>query len=50
MNQTLTIEQIISTIKQMPQKDRRIMLSVLANSEEQELAKALGPATTNTLP
>ena len=37
MNQTLTIEQIISAIKQMPQKDRRIILSALANSEDVEI-------------
>ena len=37
MNQTLTIEQIISAIKQMPQKDRRIILSALANSEDADI-------------
>ncbi len=37
MNQTLTIEQIISTIKQMPQEDRRIILSALANSEDADI-------------
>ena len=37
MNQTLTIEQIISAIKQMPQKDRRIILSALANSKDADI-------------
>ena len=37
MNQTLTIEQIISAIKQMPQEDRRIILSALANSEDADI-------------
>ena len=37
MNQTLTIEQIISAIKQMPQKDRRIILSALANSKDTDI-------------
>lgn len=37
MNQTLTIEQIISAIKQMPQEDRRIILSVLVNSKDADI-------------
>lgn len=37
MNQTLTIEQIISAIKQMPQEDRRIILSALTDSEDADI-------------
>ena len=37
MNQTLTIEQIISAIKQMPQEDRRTILSALVNSEDADI-------------
>ena len=37
MNQTLTIEQIISAIKQMPQEDKRIILSALVNSEDADI-------------
>ena len=37
MNQTLTIEQIISAIKQMPQKDRRIIIAALANSKDADI-------------
>ena len=37
MNQTLTVEQIISAIKQMPQEDRRVILSALANSENADI-------------
>ena len=37
MNQTLTIEQIISAIKQMPQEDKRIILAVLVNSEDADI-------------
>ena len=45
MNQTLTIEQIISTIKQMPQKDRRIILSALANTEDADIEVSVRDAT-----
>ena len=37
MNQTLTIEQIISAIKQMPQEDKRIILAALVNSEDADI-------------
>lgn len=37
MNQILTVEQIISAIKQMPQEDRRVILSALANSENADI-------------
>lgn len=37
MNQTLTIEQIISAIKQMPQEDKRIILAALVNSENADI-------------
>ena len=37
MNQTLTIEQIISAIKQMPQEDKRIILAALVNSEDEDI-------------
>ena len=45
MNQTLTIEQIISTMKQMPQKDRRIILSALANTEDADIEVSVRDAT-----
>ena len=45
MNQTLTIEQIISAIKQMPQKDRRIILSALANTEDADIKVSVRDAT-----
>ena len=45
MNQTLTIEQIISAIKQMPQKDRRIILSALANTEDADIEVSVRDAT-----
>jgi len=37
MNQTLTIEQIISAIQQMPQEDKRIILAALVNSEDADI-------------
>ena len=37
MNQTLTIEQIISAIKQMPQEDKRIILAALVNSKDADI-------------
>ena len=37
MNQTLTIEQIISSIQQMPQEDERIILAALVNSEDADI-------------
>ncbi len=45
MNQTLTIEQIISAIKQMPQKDRRIILSALANTEDADIEVSVRDTT-----
>ena len=45
MNQTLTIEQIISAIKQMPQEDRRIILSALADSEDADIEVSTRDAT-----
>ena len=45
MNQTLTIEQIISAIKQMPQEDRRIILSALADSEDADMEVLARDAT-----
>ena len=45
MNQTLTIEQIISAIKQMPQKDRRIILSALINSNDADIEISARDAT-----
>lgn len=45
MNQTLTIEQIISAIKQMPQEDRRIILSALADSEDADIEVLARDAT-----
>ena len=45
MNQILTIEQIISAIKQMPQEDRRIILSALANSEDADIEVSAREAT-----
>ena len=45
MNQTLTIEQIISAIKQMPQEDRRIILSALADSADADIEVLARDAT-----
>ena len=45
MNQTLTVEQIISVIKQMPQEDRRVILSALANSENADIEVSARDAT-----
>ena len=45
MNQTLSTEQIIRAIKQMPQKDRRIILAALANSEDADIEVSAREAT-----
>ena len=45
MNQTLTTEQIIRAIKQMPQKDRRIILAALANSKDTDMEVSVRDAT-----
>ena len=45
VNQTLTIEQIISAIKQMPQKDRRIILSALVNSKDADIEVSVRDVT-----
>ena len=45
MNQTLTIEQIISAIKQMPQKDRRIIIAALVNSKDADIEVSVRDVT-----
>ena len=45
MNQTLSTEQIIRAIKQMPQKDRRIILAALANSKDTDMEVSVRDAT-----
>ena len=50
MNQTLTIEQIISAIKQMPQEDKRIILAALVNSEDADIEVSTHDATNLSEP
>lgn len=45
MNQTLTVEQVISAIKQMPQEDRRIIRSALVNSKDADIELSARDAT-----
>ena len=45
MNQTITTEQIINAIKQMPQKDRRIIIAALVNSKDSDIEVSVRDVT-----
>ena len=45
MNQTITTEQIINAIKQMPHKDRRIIIAALVNSKDSDIEVSVRDVT-----
>ena len=45
VNQTITTEQIINAIKQMPQKDRRIIIAALVNSKDSDIEVSVRDVT-----